>query len=202
MPTEIRGPIDLKVDAFALARRPKLAAHIGIVSCQWIEIEEELISIFIAAMQTEPAIAAAIFGNIFSAAMRAQITQTALRCRFPAAVVRPFEKLAERVKKRAGCRAHIIHGLWTVHADHPNALLRVSGRIDPRLRIERWELRDFAEVETHQNALQLDLRLFLQSLAPFLGATEPGQPERFWRATAPPRAKAGSARRRRRAGSP
>lgn len=180
MPQELKGRIDVKCNALGLVDRPKLAARIGVICSLWTEIEDQLAFLFVLGMQTDPAIACSVLGEVVSLSVKLDMIRTALKLRFPEEAFQPFDKLSRDLKAAAKKRNRIIHGLWTIHEEHPTALLRLDGITDPKLRIEKYELRDFAEIELRLVQQNVDLRRFYESLLPYLQRTEREQRERYW----------------------
>lgn len=122
MPQEIKGKINVKVDPRAIAKQPRLAARIGIISSLWAEIEDEIAFLFAVTMQTDLAIAAASLRNVFSLAVRLDMLRTIMSLRFPDEAVKRFDPLYKKIKARGKERSRIVHSLWTVHKGHPKAL--------------------------------------------------------------------------------
>jgi len=181
MPTEFKGAV--KVDAFALEERQDLAARIGVISSLWAQIEDELALIFAYALNTMPAIATATLGNVFSVPTKLNMLHTALELRFPEDVVAPFLKLKKRTRTTAKTRAWVIHAAWTIHADHPNALIRCAGITDPRLGMLIYTRRDFVEIEMQLLQLHIDLRKYGQSLATSRELTVEERMQKYWSLT-------------------
>jgi len=201
MPQEIRGKVNVKINPHALRSRAKLATHIGIIASMWSEIEEELVWLYVTALRTTPAVAAATLEKVFSLAIRLDMTRSALQLRYTPEVLKRFNALAETVKTRSRERNSIVHAMWTVHRNHPGALIRLAGITDPKLRIDKYALRDFVEIEMRLLQLQIDLRLFAQSLGSSLPLSDEEERERFWRLTGPSQDRAADQRRKRRTGS-
>ena len=187
MPEKIQGPISVSLDLEGLGAVPELTAHIGIIATMWSGLEDELTMLFVMGIQADPAITASSIGEVFSVIVKLNMVKKALALRFPGEAVAPFDPLYRRVKKASRQRNRVVHGLWTVHEDHPDALLRVDGIRDPRLQVEKWRSEDFARVELRLVQLLIDLKLFAQSLRPFLRRGEQEQQENRWRLTSPPK---------------
>lgn len=185
MPEEIEGKIKLRVIPWAIRKRPQLGVHIGVISSIWSDIEEQLIWLFVFTVQAEAPLAAAILGEVFSVATKLNIIETAMQMRFSSQALKPWRRLTRRIKKAASERNEIVHSMWTLHRKHPRALIRVAGISDPKMRLWKYTLGDFLEIERRLLEVSRDLRQFVQSLEPSLELTDEERRERFWRLTAP-----------------
>ena len=173
-----------------LASNPELVSHIARIALAWSNIEEELALIFAYGMGAEPAISAAIMGNVANLATRLAMIRTALTLGVSEEAGSAFWKMFEqKIRKRAKSRNIVVHAIWTVHADYPNELIRTSGIMDPFLNAERYSLADFLGIELELAKLREGLRVFDMLLPsqfphrdqterpPFWRRSEPQQPE-------------------------
>lgn len=200
MPTEIKK-IQVTAEPQALRAEPELAAHIGIISSFWAEVEERLALLFAFAMRTEPAVSATALGEVFSVPTKLNMIRSVLKLRVSKNLITAFDDLAKNLKKRAKERNRIVHGLWTTHPKHPRSLLRMAGVTDPELKVEKYVLRDFVEIEMRLVRQIVDLVEFSQlaASAPKLKGTT--KKALFWQPTGPTQAEAAPADRQSRPAS-
>ncbi len=175
--------LTVQVNARSITQYPELAVRIGIIASTWAEVEDWLARLFILGMQTEPAVAAVVLGNVFSIHVRLNIIRSTLGLRFRESDLQPFGRLSERISKASGDRNRVVHGMWTTHKDHPNALLRLAGITDPKLSIDKYVLNDFLTIEHRLVGLHLDLTEFYSALVSSPPLTDEERTALHWRAT-------------------
>jgi hypothetical protein len=182
MPRKISG--DIKLDPEALLKKPELAAHIGVVSSYWTELEDELVSLYAYAMRTNPVMAAVAFGRVNSLIARLDMVEIALGFSFSLEAQTYFRKnLRDKISGCSRHRSEVIHSIWTVRDDLPDCLIRTKGLTDPKIELWAYTYRDFRELELKILELNIALKKFGQNLAngsEFVGQEKPG-----WKIRAP-----------------
>jgi hypothetical protein len=161
----IKVTLTLNIDATALKRKPELACHIAVIAGWWQEIEDEMAWIFAYAMETDPALAAMVFGRVNSMLAKLEMIEGAIAHSVSEAAAEIFKKRhREAIRKCASERNHVVHAHWACHPDYPDRLIRMTGLADPQLAMLAYDERDFLEIEFRAMSVLRDLKEFAQSL--------------------------------------
>lgn len=167
-----------------------LAVHIAKIANLWAHVENDMAAIFAYGMNAEPAISAAIMGDVANLATRIAMIRTALRLGVSEDAGTAFWKLFEqRIRKAAKKRNRVVHGIWLQHKQFPGDLIRTAGILSPTLETERYRKRDFLEIELALAELWRDLKAFYETLPSEFPRNDFGDRPPFWRHIRPsPRA--------------
>jgi len=108
----------------ALLGRPKLAAHMAVVSAMWNEIEARigaLLAALVGAAEAETVIS--IFLAVKNDAARRATIDTVARLKMSDADRERFQEIMRIVGKRYDERNPIVHGAWGLSPSYPGAIL-------------------------------------------------------------------------------
>lgn len=184
MPQPVKISLALNFDD--LRQRPDLAIMISEVLTLWSAAEDELAIIFSCSLHSEPAVAAAVLGCTANLGTRLAMIHTALKLGINEALAAQFRKeLEPKIKSAARRRAKVAHAIWTIHADYPEDLIRFDGTASPTLESERWNRKDFLELQLAMAELQLALRKFSQTLPEAMLAAATTERPPYWRLVPP-----------------
>jgi hypothetical protein len=143
MPSLLRPPYELNIDPNALAKRPELAAQIGIIAALWSRVEMWLGVILGDFLGTEPKFGLAMYFAIVSTSARTDTIAAAATERLDARKMLEFEKLVKTIRARARERNRIVHSNWGISAKHPDAIVSVA--TDDHIRFWHITSRDFQD---------------------------------------------------------
>jgi hypothetical protein len=174
MPKKI--DISVEVDPTGVLSKPELAAQIVAISCHWNDIEDELITLYAYAMNSDPALAAVTLGRVNSSAARLDMIKAALEHSVSMSAARRFDSMRKEIRKCAGLRSNVIHCHWMTHDDYPDHLIRMKGLSDPHLLLWAWSLGDFAECALRLVTLHVALKEFYYSLYEEIRSASPTKP--------------------------
>lgn len=131
-----------------LLERPKIAALIGTIACEWAYIEQTLRCIFDVAqspsmgmVQPSDPVAVAVFATIMSFPPKIDLIETVLRLCVPTVAI-DFSSMRPDLRKAYGCRNLAVHTSWQLSDAHPDDLIMVE--IDGTA--VRYTERDFTDM--------------------------------------------------------
>lgn len=183
MPQPVR--ISINIGPNDLEGSP-LTPHIAKIANLWAQIEGDLALLFAHGMMGEPAIAAAVMGNVANLATRLSMIRTALTLGVSQEAGDAFwKRFEQRIRKASKPRNRVVHSIWLQHADYPGDLIRTSGIMSPIIETERYQLSDFLEIEIALAKLWRDLKVFYESLPTEFPRADFGDQPPFWRPTEP-----------------
>lgn len=112
----------------SLSQRPQLAAHVGIITSLWAQVDVNLGNLLAIVLQADAHVATAMYIAISndgarSAAMRA----AAKECLGPD-LLTEFEDVLGRVSEAAEQRNKVVHAIWAVPENKPDSIIRLDNR--------------------------------------------------------------------------
>ena len=177
-------PINVSVGSNPLSvlSKPDLAVQIVAISCHWTDIEDELITLYAYAMNSDPALAAVTLGRVNSFPARLDMIKAALEHSVSINAARRFDDMRKELRRCAGLRSEVIHCHWMTHEEYPDCLIRMKGLSDPDLAQWAWSSSDFAERAQRLAKLHLALKEFYYSLHEEIRSAAPTKPA--WKSSA------------------
>jgi hypothetical protein len=106
----------------ALAKRPKLAMHAGVVVSMWAYIEFLLAHLLGVMLQADRHIATLIYMQIKSEPARLAVMQAIAAERLTPTLLAEFMQLKKRVSQTGSQRDRIAHALWAVPYENPDSI--------------------------------------------------------------------------------
>lgn len=104
--------------------RPALAVRIANIAAGWCQIEILLGSLLATLLNAESDIGAAMYLALSGATSRNATLQGAAEHRLDTHDLQQFNELTNKVKSLQRRRNRVIHGVWAVSDDYPQALIR------------------------------------------------------------------------------
>ena len=124
MPQPLRWwPDDITFGANALAERPTLAIGIAGVAAAWAEIEVTLGILLGTILHTEMHTGISMYLSLKGSAAQDAALAAAAKAKLPNDLKRKFEDLLLIMRKRGKERNKIVHGLWGISPQLPDALI-------------------------------------------------------------------------------
>ncbi len=125
MPNPLRRKVKYLLEPLKLLERPNLAAHVAVIASLWTKVEIELGKLIIF-VSGNPKEGAATFNALKSAGSRGDVIRAIAQLRLDKDEIKQLEDLLKEYRRIAGERNDIIHNLWGISDDMPEALLRVN----------------------------------------------------------------------------
>jgi hypothetical protein len=171
----------------ALSERPELATLIATIAVEWNQVEQEMIMLFCyGLLPAEPAIASAVLGCTSNLATKLQMVRTSLSLGVSEKCGDAFWKgFEQKIRKAAKPRNLIVHGIWTIHEDYPDGLIRTGGLSDPLIQAELYRKEDFLGIVIRLAELQLALKQFSMSLPQDHPRPDASERPKYWRIAMP-----------------
>lgn len=184
MPQPITKSIHLEYNPRALRKRPELCSRIVIIASHWANIEDSLARLFASATSIEPAVAAAMLGNIQSLMIRLQVIKTAVDVLVSNDAAAGFQdNLVPRLRKMSGVRNRLVHADWRVHDDYPEQLIHTRSLGNPEGTFFTYSLKDLEEIEGQMETLAIDVQEFDRDIQYGFLQRDPERRKRFWQVT-------------------
>jgi hypothetical protein len=129
--------VSYHLDADRLLDRPKLAAHIALVSVHWTRLEENLADL-LTSMLTQPeqvsyGLVREMFTGIISPDARRSMLEAVGRLRLPKPMYNELARLLDRVRARQIERNSFIHREWAISSEIPDGLVRIPTALETRV---------------------------------------------------------------------
>ncbi len=128
MPQPFKGSYKKDFRTNAMAERPELAKHLGIIASMWSDVELHLGYLLSDILHTEARIGAAMYAAIRAEAARLAAMQAAAEACLNDALLKEFQELKDRVRKTGDQRDDVIHGIWGISDDCPNSIIWIDTR--------------------------------------------------------------------------
>ncbi len=110
----------------ALQGRQRLAALLGELVVAWASLEAALASNFTWLLNGQERHAFDLYHELRDGNLRYMAFRTVALVRLPPEMIEEFDDLWRQVRRRAGERNDVAHGLWAATADLPDSLLLVD----------------------------------------------------------------------------
>lgn len=111
-----------------LLERPKLAAHIAVISAQWNEIEARIAAMLAALLGTEAKTAVTIFLALQNDGAKRAAIDAICSLKLPPDDVAMFQTIQQKIGKRYTDRNRAVHGAWGISPKYPDQLLWADTR--------------------------------------------------------------------------
>ena len=123
MPQPLRTYSSLLTGLSALDERPALAHHIAEIALAWTLVEMRLGLLLATLLRTESEAGAAMYLALSSATAKYAALQGAAEMQLNRTDTTTFEMILKKVRRKQRLRNEVVHGLWAITPDHPDALI-------------------------------------------------------------------------------
>lgn len=151
--TETRGPV--RFHHVLILERPDLAAHIGVIACQWTEIDMRIGTLLAHILGIDAPLGLLAYLAIDNDGAKMAMLRAIATDRLNTTEMERFNKLFQSIRERRRERNDVVHGSWGIADDHPDALAWQ----DPR-----DSVRQFANITASIKGAAIDEN---EAMAPF-----------------------------------
>ncbi|MGA9868778.1 MAG: hypothetical protein WBQ75_20310 [Acetobacteraceae bacterium] len=131
MPQPVRPLIAADFSPRSMLARPELAAHIGVISAIWNEIDKRIATLLAALIGAEARVVIGMYQSLTSAPAQRAALSAAASLRMTSDQTKMLEIHMKEIRKRGRERHAVVHGTWGVSDHHSDALIWA----DPKDRI-------------------------------------------------------------------
>jgi hypothetical protein len=140
MPQPIRGRLtNLHFESESLTTRKELSALLASAINEWSRTEGTIGLLLGNILKIRYSVATALLGSIVNFSARLDLVNAAAHASLPDTQITEIAKLMATVKRRAGERNQIVHGVWSVSTDYPNKLILCDAQVAFNIVNEQYE---------------------------------------------------------------
>ena len=141
-PVHYSHRIEFQFTPESLLLRPKLAAHIALISAMWNEIEARIGALLAALVGSEAETVISIFVAVRNDAAKRATIDTVAELKMSADEHAQFQEIMKKIGKRYDDRNIVVHGAWGISPAYPEALLWLDIRQNLLFHVEMMSVPD------------------------------------------------------------